>query len=479
MDLSPNRPPGSLPSDNAPVSQSQRKTWRAGTLVYTGAGLVVLFCWLLFGDFAWQLKERSVTVTAQLVLKKFETSNFFAGLLIGSVPAAIGMILGPIISVRSDRHRGRWGRRIPFLLVPLPFVVVSMAGLAFAPMIGGWLHTWLGVSSPGLAPCVLGTFAAFWCVFEVFSVMANSVVGGLINDVVPQEVIGRFFGLFRMVSLIDGILFNSLIIKHAEEYYFWVFIVTGLFYGIGFTLMCLNVKEGEYPPPEPLDATSRFGRWELLRTYFRECFTTPFYLWIFAGTILCFFSFQPINAFNVFYAKSLGMSMETYGRYVAVSYGISLIMAYFIGVMADRLHPLRLGIGAMIIYVLVSVGGFLWGTDSRGFGLAFLTHNIISGFYHTAMASVGQRLYPKLKFAQFASAAMLVQAGAGALLPPTVGAILDASGHNYRLTFLMGGLLALFGLSALVVVYRQFLQLGGTKHYEPPEKNPLPAASRT
>jgi len=455
--------------ESVPISGKSKRFWHAGSIVYTGAGLAILFGWLLLGDFAWQLKERSVTTTAQLVLKKFEASNFFSGLLIGSIPAAIGMILGPIVSVRSDRHRGRWGRRIPFLLVPLPFVVVSMAGLAFAPAIGGWLHAWLGVSSPGLGPCVLGTFAAFWCVFEVFSTIANSVVGGLINDVVPQEVIGRFFGMFRMVSLIDGIIFNALIVKHAEEYFFWVFIGTGLFYGIGFTVMCLNVKEGEYPPPEPLDTATRFGRWELLRVYFRECFTTPFYLWIFAGTILCVFSFQPINAFNVFYAKSLGMSMETYGQYVAVSYGISLVMAYFIGAMADRFHPLRLGIGSMILYVLVSAGGFAWGVDAQGFGLAFLAHNIISGFYYTAMASVGQRLYPKLKFAQYASAAMLVQAGIGALLPPAVGAILDASGHHYRLTFLIGGLLGILGLSALLVVYRKFLQLGGTSLYQPPE----------
>lgn len=453
-----------------------RKTWKTGTLVYTASGLAVLFGWLLLGDFAWQLKERSVTVTAQLVLKKFEASNFLAGLLIGSVPSAIGMILGPIISVRSDRHRGRWGRRIPFLLVPLPFVVVSMAGLAFAPAIGGQVHAWLGESSPGRGPCVLGTFAALWCVFEVFSVMANAVVGGLINDVVPQAVIGRFFGMFRMVSLLDGILFNTLIIGHAEEHFFWVFLGTGLFYGIGFTAMCLNIKEGEYPPPEPIDDRARFGRWAMLRAYFRECFTNPFYLWIFAGTILCVFAFQPINAFNIFYAKSLGMSMETYGQYVAVSYGVSLLLAYFVGALADRFHPLRLGIGAMALYLIVAVCGMVWGTDARGFGFAFLAHNIISGFYFTAMASVGQRLYPKLKFAQFASAALLVQAGAGALLPPMVGLILDASGHNYRLTFLIGGFLAMLGLAALIGVYRQFLRLGGPTNYQPPGGELIPAA---
>jgi len=450
------------------LQPGEAKTWRVGTLVYTGAGLAALFLWLLVGDFCWQLKERSVAVTAMLVLKKFEASNFFAGLLIGSIPGAIGMIVAPIIAVRSDRHRGPWGRRIPFLIVPLPFIVASLAGLAFAPAIGAGFHEWLGAGSPGQQTCVLVAFALFWCLFELLSTVTNAVVGGLINDVVPQVVIGRFFALWRMVSLIDGIIFGLLIVKHAEEYFFWVFIGTGLVYGVGFTLMCLNVREGEYPPPEPIDEGPGVAWFAQVREYMRECYTTPFYLWIFAGVILCHSSFQPLNSFNVFYAKHLGMDMGLYGTLVAISFSVSLLLAYPIGFMADRLHPLRLGIGAMIAYLLVAVGGLIWGDTAQGFGVAFLAHNILSGFYFTAMASVGQRLYPKLKFAQFASAAMLLQAIAGILLPATVGVILDLSGQNYRLTFALGGGIAGLGLLALVQVYRQFQRLGGSTVYQPP-----------
>ena len=96
------------------------------------------------------------------------------------------------------------------------------------------------------------------------------------------------------------------------------------------------------------------------------------------------------------------------------------------------------------------------------------------------MASIGQRLYPKLKFAQCASAALVLQAGLGMLLPPTMGLILDASGHNYRLTFISSGLLATIGLSALLVVHRQFMKLGGPRNYAPPEvahAHPVKAAS--
>lgn len=461
-------PPSGLPLDAPSPSAGGTKTWRVGTLVYTTGGLMVLFCLLLFGDFAWQLKERSVGATAQLVLRKFQASDFLVGLLIGSIPAAIGMIVGPIISVRSDRHRGRWGRRIPYLLIPLPFVVASMAGLAFSPTVGGHLHEWWGAASPGLNTCVLISFAGFWGIFEVFSIMANAVFGGLVNDVVPQAVIGRFFGLFRMVSLIDGILFNTFIIKHAEEHYFWIFIGTGLFYGIGFAIMLLNVREGEYPPPAPRSNEGWPGRIEGIRAYFRECFAKPYYLWVFMAGILCGMSFSPLNSFSIFYAKSLGMGMETYGHYMAASFACSLVLAYPLGSLADRFHPLRVGMVAVGLYVLVSVWGGLFASTPRSFGFAFLAHTIISGTYFTATASLGQRLYPREKFAQFASAAGLMGAVCGGLLPPTVGLVLDLSHHNYRLTFAMGAVLACLGMVALGMVYRRFVQLGGPRNYVAP-----------
>ena len=451
-----------------PPNTSARKQWRAGTLVYTTAGLLALFGWLLFGEFAWQLKERSINATTQLFLKKFQASDFLVGLLVASVPSAIGMFLAPIVSVRSDRHRGRWGRRIPFLLMPLPFVVVSMAGLAFSPFLGGQLHRWLGEGSSGLNACVLGVFASFWVVFEVASIIANTVFGGLVNDVVPQKVIGRFFGLFRMVTVLDGVIFNYLLIKHAEEYFAWIFLGTGLFYGIGFTVMCLMVKEGEYPPPAPVAEAARPGRMEALRGYFRECYSNPFYVWVFAAVIFGSLCFEPVHTFSIFYGKSMGVSIEVYGRYLGASYVVSLVTSYYIGSLADRFHPLRLSICALALYIPVTVLGAIYGTNAQNFCYAFLIHMIVSGFYYASVASIGQRLYPKLKFAQFASAAFLLQSALRALLPPGVGALLDSSGHNYRLTFVVSGAMATLGLVAMIVAHKKFLKLGGPKNYVAP-----------
>ncbi|MCR6630437.1 MAG: hypothetical protein NVV74_10515 [Magnetospirillum sp.] len=122
-----------------------KKTWTAGTRTYTLGGLVAVFAWLLVGDFAWATRERSVGPMAQWFLNSLDVPNWLFGVLITSFPAALWLILGPIISVRSDRHRGPRGRRIPFLLVMTPIAALGIIGIGLTPYLARWLH---GVLAP-------------------------------------------------------------------------------------------------------------------------------------------------------------------------------------------------------------------------------------------------------------------------------------------------------------------------------------------
>ena len=72
--------------------------WTAGTLTYTSAGIGILFFWLLWGDFAWSMKDRAVTSVATLMVKSFGVSDFMFGLLILSFPNFTNAVLGPLVS---------------------------------------------------------------------------------------------------------------------------------------------------------------------------------------------------------------------------------------------------------------------------------------------------------------------------------------------------------------------------------------------
>ncbi len=451
------------------IAPDGRKIWTVGTLTYTTGGLVILFCWLLTGDFAWSMKERSVMWVVQLLIKKFEASDMVSGFLIGTLPQALALVLTPIVSYRSDRHRGRWGRRIPYLIIPTPIAALSMVGLAFSPDIGTTLHGVLGAASPGLNQSILIVFAVFWTVFEVATVTANAVFFGLINDVVPKAVLGRFYGMFRAMGLIVAMAFNFWLFGKAETHYTAIFIGIGILYGVGFTTMCFKVKEGQYPPPPPVQPSKAGGLVAAVKTYFRECFTQPYYLWIYASVSFGWMAMLTANLFNLFFAQSMGMSMDTYGKYLAATFLISFFMAYFIGVMADRVHPLRLSLVLIGVFAVVTLGGGLLIEDAKTFGIGLMAYGVAGGSWQTAVASLTMRLFPQARYAQIDSARGIVQSFGMMLVGPVMGYFLDLSGHDYRHAYTASGILGALSLLTGLVVHAKFMRMGGPKGYVAPE----------
>jgi MFS family permease len=452
----------------SPKISSPRRTWQVGTLTYTFGGLAVLFGWLLWGDFAWSVRDRVIPNVMQLLFKRFGASDFIAGLLFASLPSALGLFIGPIVGYQSDRLRTRWGRRIPFLIATTPVIVFAVTGLAFCPQLGGDLHHFLGRHSPGLAPSVLIVMGLFWTIFEISVITSYSVFGALANDVVPQEVIGRFFGLFRAVSLIAGILFFYRLMGGAEEHFSLIFLGVGAIYGVGITLMCFKVREGEYPPPPRLPGGAGNALAPIM-AYFKDGFGHSYYLWYFAATIFGGLATGPFNLYSIFYAKSLAMSMDTYGKCLAITYGCSLLLAFPLGWLADIFHPLRVSIVVLMLYAGAMLYGFTFVHDPHVFAIALVVHGVISGTFFTTSASLGQRLLPRSKFAEIGSAGGILGSLVGIVTAPTLGTFLDYHHHEYRYTFLAGLFFTVAAVVAYLIVHGKFMALGGPAHYVAPE----------
>ena len=447
------------------ANANHRKTWSVGTLTYTSAGLVALFFLLLCGDFAWSMRERSVGPMGQWYLVHLNTSNYVIGLLLTSFPALLGLVLGPIISVKSDRHRGRWGRRIPFLLVTTPLAALGMIGLGLTPLLAKWLHGFF----PGQSEMVVAVacFGVFWAAFSLATTIGQSVFGGLINDVVPHGLLGRFYGLFRAVSLIDGMIFNYWIMGRVPEHFTLILVCIGVFYGAAFLWVCLKVKEGTYPPP-PVDLVQN-SRIAEVKNYFRESFSQPYYVLLFIMLMTGSLAFMPVNIFSLPYAESLGMNMTTYGRCLVMTYLISFVLAFFLGWLADKFHPIRTSMVALAGYLIVSgLGAFIATTPDR-FAILLVAQGVLSGCYFTSAASLGQRLFPYSKFAQYGSAAGIFLALGSMAIGPGVGMLIDVTGGVYRYTFLVAAVLSAVALVSSWLVYVRFTQLGGPTGYVAPE----------
>jgi WD40 repeat protein len=99
---------------------------------------------------------------------------------------------------------------------------------------------------------------------------------------------GRFLGLFRLVGSAAGFLFNVSIAGYQLTHMRAIHVGVAILYFVGFTLMCLFVKEGEYPPVT--DVTEKTTFLDQVKIYFRECFTHKIYILIYLSTLIWAFS---------------------------------------------------------------------------------------------------------------------------------------------------------------------------------------------
>jgi MFS family permease len=466
-----------------PLPTPGAKTWSAGTLTYTAGGLAALFAALLFGDFAWMLKERGVVALFQAYLSNVTLiGTWFEGydntlfvLLTGVLPPAIGLIVSPPVGMWSDRLRTRLGRRIPFLIATTPLVVLSMVGLACTP----YLAVWLAGTDPSAPPdaavrtWAIILLAVFWTKFEVVTTVANNLFLALVNDVVPRRIIGQFYGLFRIVSLTTGIIFNFWLMGHAKDWYVILMLSLAGIYAVGFTVVCAYVREGSYEPPPVADGRGAYGR---IAAYLRNCFASPYYLLVFAAYAVAQAATSPLNNISMKMSQGYGLSNADYGVAMAFSYCCSLVLAYPIGWITDRFHPMRTTVTCLAAYGAVMVGGYLLVHDAWTFTVFFVLHTVVAGCYWTASGTILMHLLPKASYAEYGSAAHVVSSAVAIPLSLCVGRLLDASkgspdgSANYLLVFLAGGGVSLAAVLLWIPLTRAFNRRGGVAAYQAPER---------
>ena len=246
-----------------------------GTLRYTMAGLLWVFVWLLWGDFCFTVMEYVNSQIVPLRLRELSAPDWVLPIILTTVPSIISFTLNPVISTISDRHRGPRGRRIPFLLFSAPFISATLVLMAFSPEISVWLHRWAGpLGGWGIVGISIFTVGMLMASFKVFDTFVNTTFWYLFNDVVPQAFMARFMGMMRVVASLAAMLFMFFFYEHALTHMREIYLGAATIYFVGFTMMCLFVKEGEYPPPPPLSAHAN-SVWKrimaAIREYVRQC----------------------------------------------------------------------------------------------------------------------------------------------------------------------------------------------------------------
>lgn len=447
-------------------------------------GLLAIFGWLLWGDFCFTLMESVVPSVLPLKLKDLGCSNWLMGMVMTTVPGILNMTICPYVSFKSDRYRSRWGRRIPFILWTMPFLCVSLALIGWTDQISAFLQvnsTFLQQYAP--ATVTISLIAVFISMFSFFNMFVSSVFCYLFNDVVPPQFLGRFTGAFRIVGVSASSVYNYFIFKYAESNMREIFLGAAVLYFIGFMLVCLMVKEGEYPPPEKIEAETK-RKTKLIaeiRTFFRESFAHKIYWLLFLFTAVGSAS-GAIGTFGVFFSKDMGLSLDQIGKTGAITGIASLSAAYFASIFIDRWHPLRVivyltvfGIvGALMnwVWVFVTLPGnyFFWLSLGGSVISAFL-----GAFYMAGSMPLFYKMFPQSRFGQFCSAQALLRSfiglGSGVISGLYIDVIkyfCNGSDFAYRFIFLWSTAFTVVNAVIIVCTYKMWYRLGGDSHFHPP-----------
>ena len=463
----------------APLPVDPVDPLRVGTLRYTHAGLITLFCWLLWGDFVFILMETVMPSIVPLKLHALGSSDLLLGLVVVSIPRAMDFLVNPVVSYMSDRTRTQWGRRRPYLLIATPVVTVTLLMMAYAP----GLARWVSGHAAGISPTKIGigVIAVLMVLFQIANMFINSIYYYYFNNVVPHGYLARFIAMFRVVGTLAGAAYGYFIFGLAETNSREIFLWTALAYLVVFGGMCLMVKEGEYPPP-PRTVDGKRGLLSGIKTFAAECFSKRIYWYFFLANTCWAVAMSCTIAYLPFFAQSNGVSLGGLGKMLAITGFALAVLLYPMGVLSDRKHPLNVNYWGAVIIVFATLFQLIFmyrGLPPRLAPVLFLgilgLGTVLQAVYAASELPMYMKILPQELYGQFCSANSMVRAIALMVGVPAAGFFLDAMrrfdkspndhynfGPLWVLFFMVGCTLFLY------LLRREWNKLGGANEYVPP-----------
>jgi Na+/melibiose symporter-like transporter len=485
-----------------------RTIHKVGTLRYTAFGLGMVFFWLLWGDFAYSLFDNNMPGILNLKLKDMGASDMVNVLLNKTIAYVVVFLFAPAVSFRSDRHRGRWGRRMPFLFWSTPFVglFIFLMG-CYEPLTnlvtgGAATATIMGFTLSSTAVSLI-VFGILFVAYDFSNICVGTVYWYLFNDVVPERLLSQFLSCFRIVGTLAGMFYSKWIFPNILDHFQITFMVGGVIYVLAYLAMCVMVKEGNYPPPPPLPVRPT-GKWERVtryvalapagrwadnfmaqaKTYAKECFTHRFYWYFFLQSMFFFVSWQTGIFSTIRNRDSLGLTLQQLGDLGAITMFVSLLLQYPAGWLADKWNPIRV----FTLTTFITFGQnicqclFIFFPDLTPktnllimYWLSF-TLMPFSVLHGAAEIPMYMRLLPKERYGQFCSANAMIRSFALIFGSILAGYFMDSLAthfhmDDFRYRFYPVWAVA-FQIPAFIflgLLYREWKRRGGDKGYTPPE----------
>ena len=285
---------------------------------------------------------------------------------------------------------------------------------------------------------------------------------------------------FKAVPGIAGLGYHITIMP--DTHMPWIFLGGSLFFLVAFIVLCLNVKEGQYPPPPPNDGR-RGGMFSGIKKFGKECFSHRIYWFYYLHTGFVGIAFGCL-IFNIFLQQNMGLTLTQIGNLGGIVAVGGLLLYPLGGILADRYHPFRtLMLVSTLQLIFFTPIGLIWIFAHPS------PHTYYMVFLFTTLANVPlvvlegasglpneMRLFPKERYGQFSSANAAVRSILSMLGGVAAGAFIDlvkkmygGSDFAYRYGAVWNCFFMIFSWLFLFLCYREWKKWGGATSYVPPE----------
>jgi maltose/moltooligosaccharide transporter len=375
-----------------------------------------------------------------LLLGAFIDSRALRGAIMG-LDNVVAIMLIPVVGAWSDRVDGRWGRRLPFLLVGVPITALAFAALPWAS-------------------AALWTLLLVDVVFLLAITVYRAPLVALMPDHVPEAARPSANGVITLMAAIGGASALLVIAPTFDRAPWLPFALAG---GLALaTLVALVVAAQRHPPHVSTgtvqdDAPLLSALLRDLRSLTDRAHRSA--LWLLAGLFACFFGFAAVEAqFSVLATETLGVSGGDAGRMLGLASGAFVLTALPAGALARRLGSLRtmrLGAAVLAAALLIAFARFDPGVLAVCMAVAGAGWAAVLVPAYPLVAGLGGR--DRIGF--YTGMYYLFGSGAAIVAPALVGGAMDVFGNT---ALLLASALALsLGIALLWASGRRGVEAAG------------------
>ena len=355
--------------------------------------------------------------------------------MIGAINGYAVSFLVMYFSWKSDHTISRWGRRIPFLWISTPFILVSVVVFPFID------NKWI----------LLGVMI----VQLFFMDMKLSTISLLPIDLVPRHILARTNVVPGIVLSIMGFFVLRYGMKLSDFSEKLPFLIGAAVMLVSTVVSGLNIKE----PPIQTPATGPFKPWSALKVGWRD-----------KRMIVLMLAVPMLSALPTIYntwiwlfAKNeLNLSRTEMGASLSWAGILGLVLTFPCAWLIDRISPYKLA-GIFVVLNGALLASLLWVSSQNDLIVVAFMFVLATAFGGAASMMVFRMAHPK-DVGSVTSSLALINNAFNATLALLSGQLIERLGHNYYAAFILGFCFCLLGL--IVLLYYRHLMTSGRQPLE-------------